>query len=163
LSTSFHKLEFRTTEGSSYIINFTIFEANPLADKVTVYDLVLSQEKNKGQENYEVLNFLGNEVLKFLEKNSGIVYFYSDHADIRKSEKNQGYSNQEFRNKLFSSMFERKKRKVIFGGNTFEFVLRNIQIKDPKNGDHFISLISKKDCLDHLENLADQILSIGEK
>jgi hypothetical protein len=59
-------------------------------------------------------------------------------------------------------MFERKRAKAKKEGDSFNFILRNIQIKDP-DGDHFISLISKSDHLNHIDNLGDQILSLNEK
>ena len=59
-------------------------------------------------------------------------------------------------------MFERKKNKSKHEGVEFEYILRNIQIKDPE-GDHFISLISKKDNQEYIQDLGDQILSLNEK
>jgi len=160
---SFKKLTFTTSQGSIYLIDFTLLEINPLVDEIDVYDLLLKQESYNGQQNYEVLNFLGNEVPAFLEKNDGIIYFYCDNSEIKKNTRNAHLSNQEFRNRLFSAMFERRKVNARINGNAFDFVLRNIQIKDPVNGDHFISLISKMNQLESLQKLADEMLSIGDK
>lgn len=157
-----NRLILTTKQGSIYIIDFSIFHGNPLEEEIEVYDLVLKQEKKKGEENYEVLSILGREVMNFLDSNPGIIYFYCDHGDIKKNHRNSQVSNQEFRSRLFSSLFERTKLKYRKAGKEFQYIIRNIQIKDPE-GDHFISLIAKRDHHMYIQELGDQILSLGEK
>ena len=163
MSSFSNKSSFETSQGSKYIIDFSIFESNPINDKIEVFDLVLLQKSNQGDENHEVLNFIVSEVMKFLNSRKCIVYFYCDNTPIKKSKRHTNYSNQAYRNRLFLSMFERLKIKSKLENESFDFLLRSIEIEDKQNGDHFISLITTKENYIQLENLSKEILSLNEK
>jgi len=159
-----HTYSYSTAQGSEYIISLSPFESDVLdGQKVKVFDLILKLITINGNDNYDLLNHLANLVFKFLEENGGIVYFYSDNAPILKSKNNSHLSNQEYRNKLFRSMFERLKRKAKIEGLVFEYIMRTTIVKDSINGDHFISLISKSSEGQEIEDISNMILAMNDK
>ncbi len=154
---------FRTSQGSVYLIKFSKFDSDAIETKVPIIDLVLKQDVNKGHDNYELLNYLSKEVLSYLDKHRCVIYFYCDHEFIHKNERNSKYSNQEYRSKIFNSMFQRMKQKSQISNQAFDYVIRNIEIVDPENGDHFISVISKILDIDDLELIQKELLSLENK
>jgi len=60
-------------------------------------------------------------------------------------------------------MFERLKRNAKKKGNPFNYILRNTEIIDAENDNHYISLISKTSKVDELERLSNLILSMNDK
>jgi len=154
---------YSTQQGSEYVINFSVFDQKVLEENLVVYDLVLEKLTDKGSTNYELLNHLAKLVLEFLEDKDCIIYFYCDEAPIKKSVRNSNIPNKEFRSKLFKSIFERQKRKARINSESFDYIMRTNEIADSENGNHFISLISKTNRGEDLENLSSQILSLNDK
>jgi len=157
------KTNFTTSEGSEYTISFSQFNSDVHDLDIEIYDLVLKQKKNCGDHNYEALMYLSKLVLEFLSNNECIVYFYSDNAPIKKSKRNMHLSNQEFRSKMFSALFEKLKFKSRLKEKPFNYIIRTTEIKDSEVGNHYISLLSNTEQGEELEELTASILSMNDK
>lgn len=108
---------FATSEGSEYKISISLFKSDAHDIKIDVFDLVLKQIKNCGEQNYEALLHLTKLVFDFLEDKNCIIYFYADFSPIKKSTRNAHLSNQEFRSLMFTALFEKLKNKARIKGN----------------------------------------------
>ncbi len=153
---------FTTSEGSEYAISFSLFKSDVHDIKIDVFDLVLKQTKKRGEQNYEALLHLSKLVFEFLADKNCIIYFYADFSPIKKSDKNTHLSNQEFRSKMFSTLFEKLKNKARIKGESFRYLKRTTEIKDP-DGNHYITLISNIEQGEELEELNSAILSMNDK
>lgn len=153
---------FITSEGYEYKISFSLFRSDVHNVKIDVFDLVLKQIQNCGEHNYEALLHLTKLVFDFLEDKNCIIYFYADFGPIKKSKKNTHLSNQEFRSLMFSALFEKLKNKARIKGESFKYILRTAEIKDP-DGNHYITLISNIKQGEELEELTSAILAMNDK
>lgn len=154
---------FTTIDGSVYSISFSLFKADILDIDIDVFDLILKQVKDCGNNNYEVLMHLTKLVFSFLEDHDCIIYFYCDFAPIKKSKKSNHLSNQQFRSKIFTALFEKLKHQSKIEEKPFNYILRTAEIIDADNGNHYISLISNSGQGEKTSEMINSILSMNDK
>lgn len=131
------EIPFETIEGYQYLVSFREFPSNQINYNIPLIDVSITLMSDTIETNsLKTLNKFIQIVLDYLDKNDVIIYYYCDTAPIKIREtRKQKFSYQEYRFKLFLSMFTKQKSDT--------FYIQNIIINDKINGNHFTSLISR--------------------
>jgi len=142
---------FISKEGNSYRIVFSEITIElPIPIGVALVELAIISNNNRVVNNPATLFEFSSIINEYLNKNDIILYCYCDTQDLNMGRNNSHLSPQEFRSKLFSSMFDRRKDK--------SFVNKSIVIDDNLYGTHFIHLISKLSNENDINRLSQELL-----
>jgi hypothetical protein len=129
-------ISYTSSVGSEFLINFKDFSVQDFSLPVVDVSLVLVgsvDEKLGFRDLVEIARIIEN----FLNKNQVILYYYCDSSDsdVFIRERKNKLQPQEFRHRLFDTLFGFMKNN--------NFVKDEIIINDPANTKHYISLITK--------------------
>jgi hypothetical protein len=98
----------------------------------------------------KTLNIFVDIIHNYLNQHNVVLYYYCDTAVIKmRINREEKLLPQEYRSKLFSSMFNKK--------NIDDYLLAEIRISDPERGDHFTSLISSINNVDKIKLIEDDL------
>lgn len=116
-----------TSNGEYYIQLRTAILENIVSEEhivhfknCTIYDIMLGCKQRDVLVDMEAMNKIGSELQRVLEVNPNIIlYFFCDFNEktIRINRKNKNIPPQEFRSRLFSTLFDRRMKQ----GNSNNF------------------------------------------
>jgi hypothetical protein len=154
---------FTTSCGKNYLISFSKFKC--LDDykfdlPVINLDLILTSEVISKDNCLKLadLKKITSIIVDYISAHDVALYYYCDTKPIphKISAKNAHKLPQEYRWDLFGTLFDNC-------DNRGRFVKHDIDIKDPSNGRHFISLISKLEHKTHLTKISQTVESVNDK
>ena len=150
------EVAFITKEGYEYLINFTEFPQNNFEYNIHIIDVSIILMSDSIENNsIETLIVFTNIINEYLIKNDVLLYYYCDTSDIKmRNNRKTKLLPQEFRSKLFSSMFNQKKLE--------NYLLKAIKVSDLINGDHYLSLISHEKNIDKIVIIENDILKFNK-
>lgn len=151
-------IPYTTVEGFQYLIKFTEFNKTHLPETFTlpIVDITIEVMINPIQiNNGKTLFHFSSTIERFINENNVVLYFYCSDDPITKNKNRQHISDAQYRSNLFYKMFEKQN----LDNN---FVCENIIIKDPKNGDHHIHLISRIENEHEIKTIIDDGLPYFE-
>lgn len=131
------EIPFETEEGYQYLVSFREVTANQNDYNIPLVDVsIILMSSNIESNSFKTLNKFIEIIFNYLQENDVIIYYYCDVVPIkiRKNRKIK-LSPQEFRFKLFSTLFSKIK--------SDEFYLQEIISIDKTQNNHYTSLISK--------------------
>ncbi|WP_396212660.1 hypothetical protein [Flavobacterium sp.] len=150
------EIPFETEEGYQYLVSFREITSHqndygiPLID-VSIILMSLNIESN----SYKTLNKFIEIIFGYLLKNDVIIYYYCDVVPIKiRENRNIKFSPQEFRFKLFSTMFSKR--------NSEEFYLQEIILNDKEENNHYTSLISRVENKDKVELVKSDVEKLNK-
>jgi hypothetical protein len=150
------EIPFETEEGYQYLVSFreiTSFQNNYDISLIDVSIVLMSS--NIESNSYKTLNKFIEIILGYLLKNNVIIYYYCDVVPIKiRENRNIKFSFQEFRFKLFSTMFSKR--------NSEEFYLQEIILNDAEENNHYTSLISRIANKDKVELVKSDIEKLNK-
>ncbi|MCL9771200.1 hypothetical protein NAT47_12325 [Flavobacterium sp. HXWNR69] len=129
------EVSFVTEEGYQYLVSFIEFSSSGVNYEIPIVDVSITL-MNDGIENNSIktLNKFTYIIDEYLKQHNVVLYSYCDTAPIKmRTNRKIKLLPQEFRSKLFSSMFNER--------NFENYILKEIRITDLERGDHFTSLI----------------------
>ncbi len=130
-------ISYETKEGIKFKIRFSLFNPAGIPDLgIPLVDVVLiSQDNSTWQNNPLTLFEIADLIKDYLKLFDVILYYYCDHSEIKMRKSRNQVSPQEYRNKIFNLLSDRKLDSSLDK--------RSFHIKDDKYGDHYISVISQ--------------------
>ncbi|QYS89717.1 hypothetical protein [Flavobacterium davisii] len=139
------EIPFVTEEGYEYLVSFIEFSANGIEYDIPIVDVSITLMSNDVENNsIKTLNKFADIIDDYLKEHNVVLYYYCDTAPIKmRANRKETMLPQEFRSKLFSSMFNQR--------NFENYVLKEIKISDSERGDHFTSLISNLNNIDKIQ------------
>lgn len=150
------EIPFETVEGYQYLVSFREITPHqndygiPLID-VSIVLMSLNIESN----SYKTLNKFIEIIFGYLLINDVIIYYYCDVVPIKiRENRNTKFSHQEFRFKLFSTMFSKR--------NSKEFYLQEIILNDKEENNHYTSLISRVENKDKVELVKSDVEKLNK-
>ncbi len=150
------EIPFETDEGYQYLVSFIEVTPNQNNFNIPLVDvsIVLMSEIIESN-SYKTLHKFIEIIKEYLFENDVIIYYYCDVQPI-KIRKNRiiKYAPQEFRFKLFSTMFCRKNRQ--------EFYLQEIILTDNEEGNHYTTLISRVENKKEIELVKSEIEKLNK-
>ena len=150
------EIPFETDEGYQYLVSFR--EVNPLQNNygIALVDVsIVLMSSNIESNSYKTLSNFIEIIFDYLIENDVIVYYYCDVVPVKiRKNRNIKLSPQEFRFKLFSTMF--------FKRNSLEFYLQEITLTDVEENNHYTSLISKISNKDKVELIKSDIEKLNK-
>jgi len=150
------KIPFVTAEGYEYLVNFMEFSANGINYGIPIIDVSITlMSTNIEHNSIKTLNVFTDIIDNYLKQHNVVLYYYCDTAPIkmRDNRKNK-LLPQEFRSKLFSSMFDQR--------NFDNYILKEIRITDLERGDHFTSLISNISNIDKVQLIENDLQELNK-
>ena len=103
----------------------------------------------------KTLNKFINIINDYLKQHNVVLYYYCDKSPITmRANRKVKLLPQEFRSKLFSSMFNQR--------NFENYILKEVRISDPVNGDHFTSLIFHRNNIDKMKPIEKDLLKFNK-
>jgi hypothetical protein len=104
------------------------------------------------------LKKITNTIFDYISNNDVAVYYYCDRKCIpnRRSKKNELELPQKYRSLLFGKLFESCDKRS-------DLVKHDIEIKDPNEDLHLISLISKKELRTELTQISQTVECMNDK
>lgn len=140
------KIKYPIVDGvNEYLLLIDSFDSKMLRevgieDPIELYDVVLERVSGNDTSSARVLSTISSCLKVFLMDNpNAILYFYCDDMhDIARGENHQCYSPQEYRSRLFSTMFDAEKERH---DGALPFVNNKIVI-NTSEGRAFIHLIT---------------------
>lgn len=150
------EITFTTDEGYEYLIRFTEFPQNNFEYSICIVDVsIILMSDGVEKNSSKTLLFFSNSINEYLQKNDVILYYYCDTSEIQmRNNRNTKMLPQEFRSKLFSAMFDQR--------NFENYILKEIKVSDPTNGDHYLSLISHIKNTSRIEQIEQDILKFNK-
>lgn len=149
-------IPFESKGGNQYLISFKVFESGidfgiPIID----VSLVLVESITVNISISELFS-ISELVFEYLNNNDVVLYYYCDITEIKRSYKNKNMLPQEFRNILFTKLFEKKRA---------DNMLKNdIVIHNEKNNDiHYISLISSNINKKKMTEISNEVSKMNDK
>lgn len=145
------EIPFITEEGYQYLVKFIEFTANDMDYGIPIIDVSITlMSANIEANSIKTLNIFVEIIIDYLTQHNVILYYYCDTSAI-KMRNNRQYKllPQEYRSKLFSSMFNKR--------NFKNYVLAEIKINDIERGDHFTSLISTTKNIDKIRLIEEDL------
>jgi hypothetical protein len=145
------EIPFITEEGHQYLVSFVKFSANGIDYGIPIIDVSITLMNNEIEYNsIKTLNIFVDIIHNYLNQHNVVLYYYCDTAVIKmRINREEKLLPQEYRSKLFSSMFNKKKIN--------DYLLAEIRISDPERGDHFTSLISSVNNADKINLIEDDL------
>ena len=151
-------IPYTTKEGIDYLIKFTLFPQDKLPDEVTiaVVDIVIETDSNINDIKNSAYSLIQitNIISDYAKENDAIYYCYCSDKPIKRADRKQHLSHQEYRSQLFCKMFEKSKN--------FDFINKTVIINDTQRGNHHIHLIAKLEN-EYMVNLISNSLSEFDK
>jgi hypothetical protein len=150
------EIPFETDEGYQYLVSFR--EVTPQQNNygIAIVDVsIVLMSSNIESNSYKTLNNFIEIIFDYLIKNDVIVYYYCDVVPVKiRKNRDIKLSPQEFRFKLFSTMFVKR--------NSLEFYLQEITLTDAEENNHYTSLISKISNKDKVELVKSDIEKLNK-
>ena len=144
-------ISFRSKEGHEYLIQFKRFNNEYTNYNIPIIDIsLISTNEILAYNSLESLLKITSIIEEYLISNDAVLYFYCDTKELNR--RNKKITPQEFRSKLFTSLFEIKTK------GDKSMCIKNYIINDGIGGDHFISVISNiknKYILDDINKLLE--------
>ncbi|MEZ7505376.1 hypothetical protein [Flavobacterium sp. Arc2] len=141
-----------TLQSHKYLIKFSSFDiaAIPEGVSIPIVNLVIElldpiEEYNSSSTLFRISSIIENYIIN----HNVILYCYCDIVEIKKSEKKNSISNQEFRSRLFCRMFERHTK-----GN---YINKVVIIDDEIANNHYIHLITENNNKDFIDIITDEL------
>ena len=130
-------ISYETKEGIKFKIRFSLFNTVGIPDiGIPIVDVVLISHDNSIWQNNPLTLFEIADLIKdYLKLFAVILYYYWDHSEIKMRKNRIQISPQEYRNKIFNILSDRKIDSSLDK--------RTFHIKDDKYGDHYITVISR--------------------
>ena len=154
---------FTTSCGKDYLISFSKFkclDSYKFDLPVINLDLILTSEVGSKNDCLKLadLKKITSVIVGYISTHDVALYYYCDTKPIphKISTRNSHKLPQEYRCDLFGTLFDHC-------DNRDRFVKHDIDIKDPSNGRHFISLISKLEHKTQLTRISQTIESENKK
>lgn len=139
------------SEGHQYLLKFTDCKSLPIGLDVEVVDIALSLASEIAIiNNTGTLNKIASVIFNFLDDNDVILYFYCSKDDIIQRKTRQHISPQEYRSRLFSTMFDKITSKCKPG----IFINKPVILRDETEGDHYLHFIAKSKYSDKMDEFA---------
>ena len=131
------EVPFETEEGYQYLVGFREITPNKNEYDIPLVDVAIALMSPSIESNsYKTLNKFVDIIIEYIENNNVVIYYYCDVVPIKiRENRKEKYSPQEFRFRLFLTMFNKRNYK--------DFYLQDIILTDEKNGNHYTSLISR--------------------
>jgi len=144
-------ISYETKEGNKFKIRFSLFNQEGIPSlEIPVVDVVLiSQDESNWQNNPITLFEISDLIKEYLKLFNVILYYYCDHAEIKMRKSRNKVSPQEYRNKIFNVLLDRKL------DNSMD--KRSFHIKDDINGDHYITVISRSENKHELDKILHEM------
>ncbi|MBS9767472.1 MAG: hypothetical protein KGV44_08020 [Flavobacteriaceae bacterium] len=142
---------------SKFLINFKEVNYEDISSiPIVDVSIVLVESKNEILPLKDLIS-IGRLIRDYLINNQVVLYYYCDTSsdNIEISERNKELEPQEFRHKLFNSLYKLFDNKDI--------VKDEIIIEDPTNNTHFISLITKTSDKTNLTNVSIAVQQMNDK
>ncbi|KAF2330556.1 hypothetical protein [Flavobacterium ginsenosidimutans] len=145
------EIPFTTEEGYQYLVSFVKFSANGIDYGIPIIDVSITLMNSEIEYNsIKTLNIFVGIINNYLDQHNVVLYYYCDTSAIKmRTNRKEKLLPQEYRSKLFSSMFNKKKFD--------DYILTEIRINDPERGDHFTSLISSANNTDKIRLIEDDL------
>ena len=149
-------IPYESSVGSKFLISFKDFKRQDFSLPVVDVSIILFEPTNKGLTLKDLIS-ITRIIKEFLNKNRVILYYYCDTSsdDIFISKKNSVMKPQEFRHKLFNSLFCLMK--------STDFVKDEIIIDDPENNTHYISLMTRVTDKTSLTEVSIEVQKMNDK
>lgn len=150
--------KFVTDEGYEYLIVFQEYTNYSSLFGISVIDVsIILMNEDIEQNSYKSLIEFINIINDFLNRNKNVVlYYYCDISPVKmRQNRKQEFSPQEFRNNLFTTMFNKSKSE--------KFILQQIIVNDEEIGNHYASLITGKANENKLEDIIEEVESLFRK
>lgn len=140
-------ISYETKEGNKFKIRFSLFNQEGIPSlEIPVVDVVLiSEDESIWQNNPITLFEIADLIKEYLNLFNVILYYYCDHAEIKMRKSRKKVSPQEYRNKIFNVLLDRKLDNALDK--------RSFHIKDDLNGDHYITVISRSENKHELDKI----------
>jgi hypothetical protein len=125
------EIPFETEEGYQYLVTFREVTPNQNSYEIPLIDVsIVLMSLNIESNSYKTLNKFIEIIFDYLLKSDVIIYYYCDFTPIKIRENRAiKFSPQEFRFKLFSTMFDKR--------NSEDFYLQEIILNDKEeNNNH---------------------------
>ncbi|MFV8343055.1 hypothetical protein [Flavobacterium sp. XS2P39] len=131
------EIPFETEEGYQYLVSFREVTTHQNNYDIALVDVsIVLMSLNIESNSYKTLNKFIGIIFDYLLNNDIIIYYYCDVVPIKiRKNRNIKFSPQEFRFKMFSTMFSKR--------NSQEFYFQEIILTDHEENNHYTSLISK--------------------
>lgn len=140
-------------DGHQFLLKLTDCRNLPIDTDIEIVDIALiDASRSFGINNAGTLNKIASILLNFLEDNDVILYFYCAKDPIRIRKGRREISYQQYRSRLFCSMFDR-----ITIGYKNRYINKSIVLRDSTYGDHYIHLISKVEYSKIIEHIDGQL------
>lgn len=149
---------YSTKEGIDYLIRFTLFDKNRVPEKITIpiVDIVIetNADIDKIKNSAYSLLQITQIISEYATKNNAIYYCYCSDKPIKRADKKNHLTHQQYRSLLFCKMFEKN--------NNSNFINKTVIINDPQKGNHHIHLITKLEN-EYMVNILSDTLSEFDK
>ena len=152
------EIAFTTDEGYQYLVSFSLYKEFSIQFNVNIVDVsIILMNKEIEKNTFKTLNKFIEIISEYLMDNSNVVlYYYCDTAPVNiRNNRKHTLTNQEFRSKLFTKLFEK--------ANHSDFASRNFIIEDTENGNHYITLITNIEQIDIFDEIKNELESIFNK
>lgn len=118
------EIPFVTEEGYEYLVSFTEFSSKGIDYKIPIVDISITLMSGNIENNsIKTLNKFTDTIDDYLKQHNVVLYYYCDTAPIKmRANRKAIFLPQEFRSKLFSSMFNQR--------NFENYILKEIRITD---------------------------------
>lgn len=110
------KIPFLTEEGHQYLVSFVKFSANGIDYGIPIIDVSITLMNDEIEYNtIKTLNIFVDIINNYLDQHNVVLYYYCDTAAINmRINRKEKLLPQEYRSKLFSSMFNKKRLTIIY-------------------------------------------------
>ena len=152
------EIKFITDEGYEYLVVFQEYTEFSKNFNIPIVDVsIILMNSNIEQNTFKSLNQFIKIIKDYLGQNKELIlYYYCDSAPIKiRTTRKIIISPQEFRNNLFSAMFNQY--------NPKNFIIRNFIAHDPDYGNHYTSLISNKSQIEKLDLVIKELETLFKK
>lgn len=141
-------------ENNYVLIEFIDVTENPLIEFKDFRLVEVTFETNDPELglNIKSLGLIAKQIETLLIENDCVVFYVCDNSEINRRDKS--ISPQQFRNDLFSVLFERYA--------PLEISKETVTIKDEKNQKQFVSGFAKASNINHLSKFIDEISSVSK-
>ena len=145
-------------DGHQFLLKLTDCRNLPIEPGIEIVDIALIDASSVvGINNAGTLNRISLILLNFLEENDVVLYFYCAKDPIRIRTRKEGVSYQQYRSRLFCSMYDR-----VTNSHAGRFINKSIVLRDSTYGDHYIHLISKVEYSEVIESLEGHLSNFNK-
>lgn len=140
-------------DGNKYLLRISEFQSG-FDFGIPVVDVqFVMVERDIAKPALGELIFIAKELLKFLNENDVVLYYYCDNVDMQRSNHHSHQTPQEYRYLLFDRLYEWFKNESL--------VKDDVIIRE--DGGHYISLISTLKNKSVLTDISNEIEKLNDK